>query len=227
MFSEIDKIGVDGARTVLTMSPAEEYVVGRGETLNVIYFDADAGAKCADFNNRATGGAAGGKRSCRIVLKGPGARALFLGFVVGKADRRFLVETTAAHVKGGATSEVRMKAVLFDHSRLDFRGDLVIERDAQLSDTFLACHSLLLGDGAAAHAIPSLEIMADDVKAGHAATAGRVNEDDLFYLESRGISRPEAEQLLVLGFFEEQLLRIPDIDLRDSLRQAIIKSLPF
>lgn len=224
MFSEIDKIGADDARTVLTMSPAKEYVVGRGETLNVIYFGADAGAKCAEFNNRAT---TGGKRSCRIVLKGPGARALFLGFVVGKADRRFLVETTAAHVKGEATSEVRMKAVLFDHSRLDFRGDLVIERDAQLSDTFLACHSLLLGDGAAARAIPSLEILANDVKAGHAATAGRVNDDELFYLESRGISRHEAEQLLVLGFFEEQLQRIPDIDLRDSLRQAIIKSLPF
>ncbi len=217
MIIETDKIGKDGARTIITGNPQAEYTVGRGETLNLVYFGADL----------MSGGAAGKKRACRIVLNGKGARALFLGFVIGKDDQKFVFDASAVHVKGETNSEIRIKSALFGKSRLDFKGDLIIEKDAQQSDTFLASHSLLMDEGTAARAIPSLEILADDVKAGHAATAGKVNEEDLFYLESRGISSREAEHLLVLGFFEEQLQRVPDIDLRDSLRQAIIKSLPF
>ena len=68
-----------------------------------------------------------------------------------------------------------------------------------------------------------MEIEADDVKAGHAATIGKVDNDMLFYLQSRGIDKKEAEQLLIAGFFEEQLRMIPDINLQDYLRETLLQ----
>lgn len=214
MIKEVEKRGANGMRTVVTTRPAEQYKVGSGETLEIIFL--------------AAGGLASGRtQTCRITLKGKGARARFLGFVIGQESQKFGLNVYADHEKGENFSAVRIKSALYGASRLDFTGNLRIEKDAKLSDTFLSCHGLLMGKNAVVRTIPSLEIMTDDVKAGHAATAGQMNEEDLFYLLSRGIPRREAEHLLVIGFFEEQLERITDIDLRDSLRQAIIKSLPF
>lgn len=214
MLKNIETICGNGFKTVFTDKlDAGEYRVKNGERLDIVFLGSD--------------GNAGGPERLKLIIDGERAEINFMGFMIGKNRTKFNIDVVAEHLKPGGKSTINMKAVMYDDSLLDFKGNLLIKRDAQLTDTYLASHSLLMNKGARAHTVPSLEVLADDVKAGHAATVGKVNEEDLFYLRSRGIGKSEAEQLLVLGFFEDLLMKIECVDLRDSLRQAIIKSLPF
>ncbi len=216
MLNNIETICGNGFKTVFTDNfNAGEYRVEKGERLDIVFLGSD------QFDNGAKG------NSLKLMVNGEGAEINFFGFISGKEKARFELAVVAEHVKPGGKSTINMNAVMYDESLLDFKGNLIIEREAQLTDTYLASHSLLMNKGARAHTVPSLEVLANDVKAGHAATVGKVNEEDLFYLLSRGIDKQSAEQLLVLGFFEDLLMKIECVDLRDSLRQAIIKSLPF
>ncbi len=216
MLKNIETICGSNFKTVFTDSfSAGEYRVEKGERLDIVFLGPDQFCK----------GTRDG--SLKLIVNGEGAEINFMGFMIGKDKSRFKLEVVAEHVKPGGKSTINMNAVMYDNSLLDFKGNLIIDRKAQLTDTYLASHSLLMNEGARAHTVPSLEVLADDVKAGHAATVGKVNEEDLFYLRSRGIGKSEAEQLLVLGFFEDLLMKIECVDLRDSLRQAIIKALPF
>ena len=81
--------------------------------------------------------------------------------------------------------------------------------------------NLLLSEDASATALPNLEIEADDVRCSHGATVGQVDDMQMFYLMSRGLSRKQAERLLVIGFFEEVLSRVPVDGVRERVRQAI------
>jgi Fe-S cluster assembly protein SufD len=96
-----------------------------------------------------------------------------------------------------------------------------VAKDAQLTDAYQTNRNLLLSDDAEAVTLPSLEIEADDVKCSHGATVGQVDEAQLFYLMSRGLTRGDAERLLVFGFFDEVLGRVPLEGVRDRIRDAI------
>jgi Fe-S cluster assembly protein SufD len=96
-----------------------------------------------------------------------------------------------------------------------------VAEGAQLTDAYQTNRNLLLSDDAKATTLPSLEIAADDVRCSHGATVGQVDGTQLFYLMSRGLSRPDAERLLVLGFFDEVLGRIPLDGVRERIRAAI------
>jgi len=163
----------------------------------------------------------------RFELRGKDSEVTFLGFIVGKDSHKFNFETEVVHKSPESKARIGVQAALYDRSRVNFRGNLAIAKNAVGSDTYLGHHTLLLSDNARTHTLPALEIEADDVKAGHAATVGKVNADDMYYLNCRGIGKKMAEQLLIIGFFEKQLSLVEDVDLRNSLRQAIIKSLPF
>ena len=164
-----------------------------------------------------------GQKRITFEFKGPGSELTFLGFIVGKNDNIFQFETVSQHRSQQTKAHFFLKAAMFEHSLVDYKGNLNIQKNAQLTDTYLAHHTLLLSDHARARTIPALEIEADDVKAGHAATIGKVDNDMLFYLQSRGIDKKEAEQLLIAGFFEEQLRMIPDINLQDYLRETLLQ----
>jgi Fe-S cluster assembly scaffold protein SufB len=97
-----------------------------------------------------------------------------------------------------------------------------VRPNAQQTTSFLSAHGLLLSKGARGEFIPGLEIAANDVSASHGATTGQIDEEQLFYLMVRGISRPEAERIIVQGFFEPVLQRIPVENLRVRLRRSII-----
>ncbi len=116
-----------------------------------------------------------------------------------------------------------MKGVLTDESRVEFDGMIRIRPKAQQTASFLSAHGLLLSKKARAELIPGLEIAANEVSASHGATSGQIDEEQLFYLMVRGIPRPEAERIIVQGFFEPVLQRIPIENLRIRLRRGIIQ----
>jgi hypothetical protein len=122
-----------------------------------------------------------------------------------------------------AVSYYYLRTALFDQSKVDYRGTLVIKPHAQQTDSYLAHHTLMLSPKARTETEPCLEIEADNVAAGHAATIGRVDEDMLFYLRSRGISTPEAHQMLIQGFMQADLQKIPNTELRKALAEEIQK----
>ena len=102
-----------------------------------------------------------------------------------------------------------------------FRGLIRVDKDAQLTDAYQTNRNLILSEQAKARTLPNLEIEADDVRCSHGATVGQVDAAQLFYLMSRGLSRMQAERLLVFGFFDEVLRRIPVEGVRKRIRETI------
>ena len=114
---------------------------------------------------------------------------------------------------------------MFDQSEVDYKGNITIKPKANLTNAYLAHHTLMLSKNAKTHTIPSLEIQADDVKAGHAATIGNVDEDLIFYLESRGLDKKSAQNLLIKSFMENDIKKIPDKKIQTILKKEIKKLL--
>ncbi len=159
-------------------------------------------------------------------LKGSRAELNVIILIVGKGGARYAFDLLVQHQAAGTKANVILKAAMFDESALDFSGNLVINKKADKADTYLASHALILSDKAAAKAIPALEIEADDVKAGHAATMGKIDQENLYYLMSRGLDENESGKICIEAFFESALNNIPDKKCRLLLRQKIINLLP-
>lgn len=166
-------------------------------------------------------------RKIHFEFVGKGAELQCLGLIVGIEKMRFGFETISRHLVPETKASYRIRAAMFDRSVVDYKGNLIIPKPAQLTDTYLSHDTLLLSDYARAHTVPALEIEANDVKAGHAATIGKVDDELMFYLLSRGIAPQEARQMLITSFFESQLALIPDDETREELRGALMKSLPI
>ena len=154
-------------------------------------------------------------------LLGPGADSEMLALWFGDEDQHFDHHTLQNHAAPHARSDLLYKGALTGTSRAVFRGMIRVAEGAQLTDAYQTNRNLLLSDDAKATTLPSLEIAADDVRCSHGATVGQVDEAQLFYLMSRGLSRPAAERLLVLGFFDEVLGRISLEGVRERIRAAI------
>lgn len=154
-------------------------------------------------------------------LQGPGAESEMLALWFGDADQHFDHHTLQNHAAPHGRSDLLYKGALTDRARSVFRGLIRVAKGAQLTDAYQTNRNLLLSDEAKATALPNLEIAADDVRCSHGATVGQVDEEQLFYLLSRGLPRATAERLLVLGFFDEVLGRIPFEDVRQRIRAAI------
>lgn len=173
-------------------------------------------------------GSTGWATSQKMVfnLVGENTDLTFLGFIVGLHAESFPFETISNHIEQQTKAHYYLRAAMFGSSNVDYQGKLIIQKHAQLADTYLAHHTLLLSDESRARTIPALEIEADDVKAGHAATIGKVDKDLMFYLLSRGISRQQAEELLIHGFFETQIRMIPEEATQTLVRDTITGLLP-
>ena len=160
---------------------------------------------------------AGGSGEINIDAKllGRGTKLNLIGaFFLSNKDQVKL-DVNIEHVVPDTTSDTLIKSVLTDKAVGSFYGLVSIKKGAKNTDTFFREDALLLSDTAKAEAIPSLEIDENEVKAGHASTVGPVDEEQLFYLMSRGITRKEAESLVVRGFLYPVLERIPDKEKRD------------
>ncbi|MCL5003964.1 MAG: SufD family Fe-S cluster assembly protein [Patescibacteria group bacterium] len=153
-----------------------------------------------------------------VWLEGRGSRVEILGALLGGGEEESKISIRVIH-KGRETSAyIHLRTVLFGQSRSLFSGLIRIEKDAIGSGSLLEDRVLVLGEAARAESVPSLEIEANEVKASHAATVGRIDEEQLFYLESRGVSRATAVRMIVEGFFEPVLRRLSRKDLVAQIR---------
>ncbi len=158
-------------------------------------------------------------------LVGPGATAEMLGLYFADDAQHLDHQTRQWHVAPYATSDLLYKGALKDRARTVFSGLIKVFPQAQRTDAYQANRNLILSSTARADTIPNLEIGANDVRCTHGATVGQVEEEYIFYLMSRGISRPEAVRLIVDGFFDEVIERVPVHEVQETVRTAIARKI--
>lgn len=154
-------------------------------------------------------------------LEGPGARSDMLGLYFAHGHQHFDHNTRQDHKVPHATSDLLYKGALYDKTRAIFRGIIKVFPKAQRTDAYQTNRNLILSKDAEATSLPNLEIEADDVRCSHAATVGHLDTEELFYIMTRGVTRREAERLVVFGFFGEVLERLPMPQVVEELRAAI------
>ena len=139
-----------------------------------------------------------------------GTRVEIVSVFLGKGKMRSKLNFTILHEAPETFGRILFKTALFDESRVDFAGMLKIAKGADGSDSYLQARALILSKNAIARLDPGLEILANNVKASHGATVGRLRAEDLFYLESRGMEHKDAERMLVAGFFTDAFRMMPE-----------------
>ena len=158
-------------------------------------------------------------------LVGPGGTAEMLGLYFADDAQHLDHQTRQWHVAPYATSDLLFKGALKDRARTVFSGLIKVFPQAQRTDAYQANRNLILSPTARADTIPNLEIGANDVRCTHGATVGQVEEEYLFYLMSRGVSRTEAVKLIVDGFFDEVIERVPVEEVQATVRAAIARKI--
>lgn len=150
-----------------------------------------------------------GRLDLAVALEGDGASSDVAGLYFGEGSQTLDYRMVINHSGRNTSSDVFLKGALEDDSQSVFTGLLRIEKDAQKTSTFETNRNLVLSDNAKAHSVPNLEILCDDVVCGHGSSVGPLEQDHLYYLQSRGLSKPRAERLLIRGFFTEVIDRLP------------------
>jgi Fe-S cluster assembly protein SufD len=171
-------------------------------------------------------GSANGKVRIQNDLAGPGATSRVSGAYFADGTQHLDYDTFQEHLAPSTTSDFAFKGALRDTARVVWRGMIRVEEDAQKTNAYQENRNLLLSKTAHADSIPGLEIMANDVRCTHGATLSQVDRDQLFYLMTRGLSRAEAERLIVRGFFQEVLDRVELEPVRESLAAALEARIP-
>jgi Fe-S cluster assembly protein SufD len=161
----------------------------------------------------------------RVQIDAPGADARVTALFFPLQSEHVDLISTVEHRAGEATSETLVKSAASDRGQARFVGNIRIAPHAQGSDARLRDDALLLSTKAHVDSVPALEIGANDVKAYHGATVGAIDEEQLFYMASRGIERPAAERMIALGFFEPAIDHFPGAALRDEIRAALAAKL--
>lgn len=153
-------------------------------------------------------GGAATKAFVRASLLGPGAESQMFGLLFGRAKQHFDHTTIQDHVAPHTTSNLLYRAALRDEARSVYAGLIRVRPEAVRADAYQANRNLLLSREARADSLPKLEIETDDVRCTHGATVGPVDEEQAFYLMSRGLSKAEAERMIVEGFFEDVIMSV-------------------
>jgi Fe-S cluster assembly protein SufD len=161
------------------------------------------------------------KNFSELDLVGEGATGRMSGFYFADGDQHLDHDTQQNHLAQHTTSDLLFKGALKGHSRSVWQGMIYVAPGAQKTDGYQANRNLILSPDARADSIPGLEILADDVRCTHGATVGKLEQEPLFYLKSRGIPEKEAERLIVEGFFDPIMQRIPFEGVRARFQQAI------
>jgi Fe-S cluster assembly protein SufD len=170
----------------------------------------------------------GGRFSRSVVetaLRGEHGSVEMLGLYFADDGQHFDFRTLQDHVAAASTSDLLYKGALKDHSRTVYSGLIRVNEGASKTDAYQANRNLVLSDEAKADSKPELEILNNDVRCTHGSTVGQINDEELFYLQARGISRHEAERLIVKGFFEDVIGRLSNAELRGLLEEAIERKL--
>jgi Fe-S cluster assembly protein SufD len=176
----------------------------------------------AEFRTLSVGfGADLARTETEVVLAEPGGFSEQLGVFFADGEQHFDHRSIQDHVAPNCTSDLLYKGALRDHSRAVYSGWVYVRPGAQKTNAMQTSRNVVLSEHAKADAIPNLEIEANDVRCGHAASVGPVDDEAIFYLQSRGIERTEAERLIVTGFFQEVLDRVQIAEVRRGAELAI------
>lgn len=162
--------------------------------------------------------------SCQV--NGADAFAQVMGFTLGSGDQHHDINVVVEHAKPDGRSRQVFKGIYADKARGVFSGTIHIHKDAQRTDSRQLSKNILVGRKSRVDTRPQLEILADDVKANHGATIGRINEEEVFYLESRGIPRTEALALVAKGFGLDILTEIQSESVRQVLSEKLNMRMP-
>jgi Fe-S cluster assembly protein SufD len=159
-------------------------------------------------------------------LTGPGATSRVTGAYFADGEQHLDYDTYQLHSAPSTTSDFAFKGALRDKATAVWRGMIRVEKDAQRTNAYQENRNLMLSPTTHAVPIPGLEILANDVRCTHGATVGQVDRDQLFYLMARGLSRGEAERLIVRGFFTDVLDRVELEPVREALGEALEARIP-
>jgi Fe-S cluster assembly protein SufD len=173
----------------------------------------------------ATLGAGVTKNFVTIDLNGEGASALARGVYFAGSGQNFDLDTQQNHKAAHTTSDLLYKGAANANGKATWEGMITVDQLAQQTDGYQSNRNLILSDLAEINTIPGLEIKADDVKCSHGATVGKLNDDELFYLQCRGIPLEEARTLIVQGFFAGVLDGIPHEATKIELGKIITEKL--
>jgi Fe-S cluster assembly protein SufD len=161
----------------------------------------------------------------QCAMRAPGSHVDVLGIYIGQGDQHFDHQTLQDHSAPHASSNLLFKGAIDDEARSVFRGLIRVHPNAQRTDAYQTNRNLVLNDGARADTIPFLEIETAEVKCSHAGAVGRVDDEHLFYLQSRGVPTAEAKRLIVMGFLQEVLEQVSLTELREELEAAVQEKL--
>ena len=164
------------------------------------------------------------KADVGAVLEGAGSESRMVGLCFGDGRQRADHHTVQDHRGAHTASDIDFRVVLAGKARSAYTGVIRIAQDAPYCEAFQENRNLLLSDGCKADSIPELEILTDEVRCKHGATAGPIDPDQLFYISSRGLSPDDATKMIVTGFLEAALANIPE-SLGDPIREELARRL--
>lgn len=160
-----------------------------------------------------------------VRLAGEGSEADIFGAYVCGGDEKVKISVDMHHDLPHCNSRQLFKGIAGGSSKVDFYGKIIVAKDAQRTEAYQENHNILLSDGAKVDTKPQLEIYADDVKCSHGATIGRLNEEEQFYMRSRGITLEDAKVLQMISFIAPVLENIPDETQREALSSQFEESI--
>ena len=156
-----------------------------------------------------------------VELIGEGAEANIYGAYICAGQEKVKIAVDMHHKVPHCNSRQLFKGIAGGNSRVDFYGKIIVAKDAQRTEAYQENHNLLLSDGAKVDTKPQLEIYADDVKCSHGATIGRLNEEEQFYMRSRGITLEDAKVLQMISFVAPVLENIEGEAEREEITAAL------
>ena len=195
------------------------------EAFHIATTAADLGPKSSYDATTITFGAKLSRHDINVIMDHEGAECWVDGLYLITTDQHADTHSLIDHRKPHCTSRQLYKGILDGKSRAVFNGKIFVRHDAQKTDAMQTNKNLLLSNEARVDTKPQLEILADDVKCAHGAAVGQIDEDELFYLETRGIHQDLARNLLTYGFAEEVIAKIKIDSIRADLDEAVLNRL--
>jgi Fe-S cluster assembly protein SufD len=193
--SQLDYIAIQSFNEVTRVIQINETTTAR-----------DASAKGFILNT----GASWARNESMSRLEGSGSRSDMLSVSIPSHEQEYDQRTFQHHVSPGAYSDLLYKNSLYDHSKTIFSGLIFVDEGAHHTDAYQTCRNLLMSDTSEANSMPGLEINADQVKCSHGSTSAQISDEEIFYLQARGIPAPQARQLIARGFSVDAVERLAD-----------------
>ena len=162
-----------------------------------------------------------GRLDLEVALEGRGSSAEIVGVYFGEFDQTLDYRMLIHHQGQNTSSDVFLKGAVEDTAQSVFTGLLKIDKGATRTSACETNRNLVLSEGAKAHSVPNLEIECDDVICGHGSSVGPLETEHLYYLRRRGLSAERAERLMIKGFFNEIIDKLPVSGLAEAVREEL------